>query len=177
VTPALDDPRPKVQIMADIISEIRQSHALEHATIAVLLERGIRPPLAGYSTPGGFFIFGRVSTEMVTRAAHEALHRLTLGQRELAVSPYCGTNLAVGAMLVAVLSKLLLRPGQKRLQRLTLGAALVVGATLLSRPLGQALQRRYTTLADVDGFDISSISRLKGGVYTLHRVNTSAATP
>lgn len=162
--------------MADIIREIRQNHALEHATIAVLMERGVRPPLAGYSTPGGFFIFGRVSTEMVARAAHEALRRLTLGQRELAVSLYCGTNLVVGAMLVAVLSNLLLRQGRNRLQRLTLGAVFVVGATLVSRPIGLALQRRYTTLADVDGFEVSSISRLKGGVYSLHRVNTRAPT-
>ena len=73
-------------MIASTIRHVRQNHALEHATVAMLLEGGIRPPLGGYSTPGGFFIFGRAPTDVVTQAATEALLRLTEGQRSLAVS-------------------------------------------------------------------------------------------
>ena len=54
------------QLVGDTVRRVRQNHALEHATIAVLQESGVRLPLAGYSTSGGFFIFGKASTEAIT---------------------------------------------------------------------------------------------------------------
>ena len=81
------------------LDRVRRNHALEHATIAVLIENGVRPPLAGYSVPGGFLVYGRVSTEMLSAASSQALDRLQSGERELAISPYCGSNLVVGAVL------------------------------------------------------------------------------
>ena len=90
------------------IRRVRQNHGLEHATVTVLLERGVRPPLGGYSTAGGFFIFGRASSETVSDAVYEALARMKEGQKELAVSPYCGTNLATGALLAGLLTTAIL---------------------------------------------------------------------
>ncbi len=157
------------------IRRIRQNHALEHATVAILLEMGVPTPLGGYSTSGGFFIFGRASTETVREAANEALARLKSGRSELAVSPYCGTNLATGALLAGLLTTLILGRGKKRLTRLPLAVGAIIGASLVSRPLGNALQRRYTTLADVEGVAISRIRRLWAGSLPVHRVSTSGA--
>lgn len=159
-------------MIGEALTRVRQNHALEHATVAVLLERGLRPPLGGYSTSGGFFIFGRASTEQVARAANEALARVKEGQRELAVSPYCGTNLVAGAMLAGLVSALIMGRRENRWQRVPAAALASIGATLVSRPLGNALQRRYTTLAEVDGVEITGIRRLWSGAYKLHRVGT-----
>ncbi len=158
-----------------LLRRIRQNHALEHATISVLLKAGTPTPLGGYATRGGFFVWGRTSTEALTEAADQALARLQDGQRELAVSPYCGTNLLVGAVVAGLLSGLIF--GRRRGAQggfLSLVAA-ITGATLLGRPLGNAIQRRYTTLADVDGLEISEVKRLKGGNFTIHQVHTRVA--
>ena len=66
-----------------LIDRIRRSHAIEHGTVAVLLERGARPPLGGYGMPGGFFIYGKLSTEDVSSAAAGAMvqrHFTTLSE-------------------------------------------------------------------------------------------------
>ena len=163
------------------IRHVRQNHALEHATVAMMLERGIRAPLGGYSTPGGYFIFGRVSSDGVTQAATEALRRLVEGQKTLAISPHCGTNLATGAVLAGLLSALIMGRRNRHPRRLPVAAAAIIGATLISRPLGNALQRHYTTLADVDGMGITGVRRLWAGgpeeTFSVHRVGTRFAAP
>ena len=160
-------------LVGDTVRRVRQNHALEHATIAVLQESGVRLPLAGYSTSGGFFIFGKASTEAIYRAAHDALSRLDAGERELAISPYCGTNLVTGALLAAVLSAVLMGRRQGRFRRIRGAAMAIVGASLLSRPMGKSLQRFYTTLADVSDMAIAEVGRIWAGPYTLHNVRTT----
>ena len=160
-------------MIASAIRHVRQNHALEHATVAVLLERGMRPPLGGYSTPGGFFIFGKAPTDVVSNAASDALGRLMEGQKALAISPHCGTNLVAGAVLAGLLSALIMGRRGRRLRRLTAAAVAIIGATLVGRPLGNALQRRYTTFADVTGMEITGTSRLwDQGAFTIHRIGT-----
>jgi hypothetical protein len=151
---------------------VRQNHAIEHGTVAVLLERGARTPLAGNATPGGFNIYGYVSTEDVDSAASEALHRLQNGNSELAVSPYCGTNLMVGALLAGLLLGVIMGRSRSRLRRLPVAAFAVVGSTLLGRPLGNMVQRRFTTLADVEGVEIAGIRCIKLGKFNVHRIST-----
>ena len=159
-------------MITNLVRRVRRNHGLEHATVAVLLERGMRPPLGGYSTAGGFLIFGRASTEFVTHAVREALDKLREGQRELAVSRYCGTTLVTGALLAGFLSAVIMGRGRKRLQRIPVAALAVLCATLVSRPLGDALQRRYTTLADMDGLKIAEVKRVWAGPAVVHRVRT-----
>ena len=159
-------------MIGDTIKQVRKNHALEHATVAVLQESGVRLPLAGYSTSGGFFIFGKASTEVIDQAAHDALSRLDSGERELAISPYCGTNLVAGALLAMVLSGVLMGRKQGRLRRMRGGALAIVGASLLSKPMGKSLQRLYTTLADVRDVAITEVGRVWAGPYTLHSVKT-----
>ncbi|MCI0440330.1 MAG: DUF6391 domain-containing protein [Chloroflexi bacterium] len=159
----------------DIVTRVRRNHGLEHGTVAVLLEMGARPPLGGYSTSGGFFIFGRLPTEKVAQAVYEAFERMSGGERELAVSPYCGTNLATGAMLAGILSSLIMgrtRDRGARLRRMPLALGAALGGALLGRPLGLELQRRFTTLADVENLEITNVRHITSVPYTIHRVST-----
>ena len=159
---------------AGIVRRVRQNHAIEHATVAMLLGRGIRPPMGGYSTPGGFLIFAKASTEVMARAAHDALDRLHSGERELAISPHCGTNLVTGALLAGLVSGLIMKRGRGEERRQSFGAAVVaiLVATVVGRPLGNYLQRRYTTLADVANIEIVGIRCLWPGPIQAYRVRT-----
>ena len=159
-------------MMGMMARKTRQNHGLEHATVAILMARGMRPPLGGYSTPGGFFIIGRATTEDVASAAGDALAQMKAGHRDLAVSPYCGTNLATGALLAALISGAIMRRSRSRAGRMRAAALAAIGATLGGRPLGQIIQRHFTTLADVDDLHITGIRRLLAGRFTLHRVST-----
>ena len=144
---------------ATLLNSVRRNHALEHGTVTMLLEAGARTPLGGYSTSGGFFIFGRASLEEVRAAAQEALASLQSGREELAISPHCGTNLATAALLGGLLAKAILARG-RWIFRLPMAMAAVVGAGLLSRPIGNWLQRRFTTLAELDGVEITRVRTL-----------------
>ena len=163
-------------MIAEALSRVRRNHALEHATVAVLLEQGFGPPLGGYSTPGGFLVFGRVPTDAVVQAARDALQQLRDGQHERAVSPYCGTNILTGALLAGLASLLILGRKGSRLQRLPTAVAAIVGTTIVSRPIGNTIQRRYTTLSDMTGVEIRKIIPLwarPGGRFTVHSVRTA----
>lgn len=161
-------------MIGDLTRRVRRNHGLEHATVSELIDRGVSPPLAGYSTPGGFFVLGNVSTRTVAEAAEKALMRLAQGEHELAVSRYCGTTLMTGAMLSGLAAALVLGGGPGRFRRIPSAATAILLATIASRPLGDMLQRRYTTSADVAGMAITGVRRIWAGPYTLHRVSTSA---
>ena len=159
--------------MRTLLRDVRRNHALEHATVAVLLERGARPPLGGYSTRGGFFIFGKLTMASIEDAAREALNRLREGQKELAISPFCGTNIITRALLTGLVTALVMNRKQGRLRRLPTLAAGIVGAAVVSRPIGHSLQRRYTTLAEPAGQEIVDVRRVWAGPFTVHRVQVA----
>lgn len=162
-------------MIQETLRRVRRNHALEHATVTLMLEEGVRGPLGGYSTPWGFFIVGNLSTEQLTRIVEEALGNLRAGQSEMAISPHCGTNLAVAAIISGALTRLALgrrkSGGWKRLP-LVMGAVLVGAA--LSRPVGNAIQRRYTTLlTEMDGLEVVEVRKAwPGNAPRLHRVTT-----
>ena len=161
-------------MIQESIRRVRRNHALEHATVTLMLEEGVRGPLGGYSTPWGFFIIGSISTEQLTRLINEALGRLNDGQSEMAISPHCGTNMAVAVLISGMLTRLALGKREEgRWKRMPLVLGAVVAGALLSRPIGNAIQRRYTTLSEMDGLQIVSISRAwPGEVPRLHRITT-----
>ena len=159
--------------MRTLLKEIRRNHALEHATVAVLLERGARPPLGGYSTRSGFLIFGRLEREMVEESALEALARLSAGRAELAISPFCGTTILTRAVLSGLITSLVMARKRGRIRRIPLLAAGLVGAALVSRPIGDALQRLYTTLSEPAGQRIVDVRRVWAGPFTIHWVRVS----
>ena len=148
---------------------------MEHGTITVLLERGARAPLAGNATPAGFYIYGRMSRDEVSSAASEALRRLTSGDRELAVSPYCGTNLVVGALVAGILSAIIMGRSKSRLGSVPAVTTAILVSTMLGRPLGNMVQRRYTTLDHVEGVSITGIRGFRLGRLTVHWVGTGHA--
>ncbi len=153
-----------------LIDRVRKNHAIEHATIAVLAARGHRPPIGGYSTPGGFWVYGDVPSDDVADAAEDALERLRAGESRLAVSPYCGTNLAVGIVGAILLAGIVRKRVASRTARVPLIAGAVLGAFLARRPLGMAAQRELTTLAEVGDTEIKGVRRTSFGRHVLHRV-------
>jgi hypothetical protein len=152
------------------IDRVRQNHALEHATIAVLMESGIDPPLAGYSVNNGFVVYGLVPTEILSKAASHALERLKSGERELAVSVYCGTNLVVSATIAGLFGAAILQKPRHRWKRLPLVLAGGILAAIVGKPLGKEAQRRYTTLPEVQNVEITDVGQL--GLIRLHWIST-----
>ncbi len=129
--------------------------------------------MGGYSIQRGFIIFGRLSAEEVAEAASEGLDRLQAGERELAVSPHCGTNLATGGMLAGVMLSAVMGRVRGRLMRLSAAAMAVVGASLLSRPIGNVLQSRYTTLAEVQDLSIEEVRQIWSGALSVYWIGTA----
>ena len=161
-----------MDLIQRVLKRVRVNHGLEHATIATLLGRGAQTPLGGYSTANGFYVYGRVTTDQLRDAVESAHGAMVQGARELAVSPYCGTNLAIGALVAGAVSGLLSGRSTRKRRRLPALAAGVAVSMLVSRPLGAWVQRRFTTSSEVDGLSIAGIRRLKGGTFTVHRVAT-----
>lgn len=151
----------------------RRNHGLEHATIGLLLERPEgRHIRAGYSIPGGFFLLGSVPTDAVAAAAREALHRMQSGEAELAISPYCGTNIVVGAALTTLGAALAVRGGGRGAQGWLRAFSNGVWAIAMMRPVGRWIQRYITTSADVESFRVRRISRWEVGRLVVHWVAT-----
>ena len=172
--PILDD-----ILNQDLSVRVRSNHALEHATLHVLQEKGIRTQLGGISDVGGFWIYGEASTDIVLSAAQEALTRLADGENELAVHPNCGTNIAVGSLVGGGLAwmGMLGTRGRlsRKLRRLPLAVLLGLIGYQIARPLGPKLQKQVTTNADVKGLEIAEVIQRDVFGRTVHRVSTRVA--
>src|ERR687893_2000626 len=81
---------------------LRRNHALEHATIVVMMKREPGRKLSGFSTDEGFYVQGVRSTQEVESAAREALRRLRNGEKGLAIHRNCGTTIVAANLLAAV---------------------------------------------------------------------------
>src|SRR2546425_1088922 len=96
-------------MIGQIVGSVRRNHALEHATIAVLAARlGHELRVVGRATFNGFYLYGEMNEDQVRDSAEEALRRLRGGEGYLAISPMCGTNLAVAGLLAGLSSLLAL---------------------------------------------------------------------
>src|ERR687892_525621 len=93
-------PRQLKSVLANRI--LRRNHALEHATIVVMMEGEPGRRFNGFSTDEGFFVQGVRSTGEVDSAAREALRRLRAGERKLAVHRNCGTTIVAANLLAAI---------------------------------------------------------------------------
>jgi hypothetical protein len=155
---------------------LRRNHALEHATIAVMMERESGRKLSGFSTDDGFFVQGVRSMEEVDSAAREALRRLRRGQRRLAIHRNCGTTIVAANLLAAVLFLAALGVGIYMHWQLYLMAVTIVGsvvaALILRVPLSLLLQRFVTTDADLSNAEVGWVEPanprdLRGGLLGL----------
>jgi hypothetical protein len=157
----------------DILVSVRRNHALEHATIAVLLAKvGPNTRLVGRASGDGFYIYGKVPTDKIRESAAEALARLKEGESQLAVSPLCGTNLAVAGIL-AGLASLLALGNRSRWERLPNVLMAAVVAVVGAQPLGRMVQKYVTTSADVQGLEIVDVTATGRGLAPLHKVKTA----
>ena len=160
----------------NIWEKTKRNHGLEHGTISLIMSRlPHSQPMAGYSIPLGFFVVGDVTTEQVKTCSAEALSRMQAGEADLAVSPFCGTNIVVGAALTTMATLGGYKAaghGLRGLNRACSNAALAIVA---SQPLGRAVQRRYTTSADVGGMSINGVSHYQLGKIAIHWVPTTFA--
>ncbi|RJQ08864.1 MAG: hypothetical protein C4558_07375 [Dehalococcoidia bacterium] len=157
------------------IDDIRRNHGLEHATVAVLFARHGPQRLAGRATSDGFYIIGRVDDVTLRSCAEEALARMQRGEASLAVSPHCGTNIAVTGAVTAAATMAALARGPRDGIRDRFGNAFTAAmlGVVLAQPLGRLVQTRLTTRADLHGFELVGIRTLFPGmrkVLTRHAV-------
>lgn len=153
-------------------SALRQNHALEHATIALLVKRlGMGTRLIGQATPGGFVIYGDIPTRAVEEAVSEGLSRLQRGEAEMAVSSMCGTNLVVAGFLAGI-SVMAVVGSKNRLRRLPHAVLAAVWAVVAAQPLGRLAQRHITTSADLSRVRMARVTRRGRGRRTRHKIET-----
>jgi Domain of unknown function (DUF6391) len=153
---------------------LRRNHALEHATIAVMMEREPGRKLNGFSTDEGFFVQGVRSISEVESAAREAMRRLQNGEKRLAIHRNCGTTIVAANLLAAVFFLVtlgfFLYLSVANLYLMILGS--VVLAFALRIPLSLILQRFVTTDADLTNAEVGWVEPaqpgdLKSGIFGL----------
>jgi hypothetical protein len=150
---------------------IRRNHALEHATVAVLLARHGPRRRAGRAAVDGLLHFGDVELDEVTSCAREALRRLQAGQSSLAVSPHCGTNIAVAGFVAAAAATSVISMGSRAGRFPNAFAAAMVGV-ILSQPVGRLVQERLTTSPNLSSVEVLGTRVVAGN---LRKVLTSGA--
>ena len=157
------------EVMA-LIQAVRQNHALEHATITLLLPRlEGKPKLVGRAGLNGFHVYGNIPTDILEPTAREALCRLQDGEESLAISPLCGTNLVVTGLAAAVASTIAGR-GQRGFGKFIRVAEASIIAVVIAQSLGRLAQKHLTTTPDLDNVEISGVIPMGQGKTTRHKV-------
>jgi hypothetical protein len=150
----------------------RRNHALEHATLKILARKYDDKKIGGHSNPTGFLLFGEMTLDDIRIAIEEAMTRLRAGERNLAIHPSCGTNVAASMLLPATFAFLPMQQARSIFWRVLLipfALGLAAFGYLLSKPLGPWLQRHVTTEADLGNLQVLEIIPVRKGV---HRVMT-----
>ena len=159
-----------LKVMLNYIDNVRRNHALEHATVSLLLAKlGPDIRLVGRASGDGFFIYGDVPTQILADCASEGLARLQRGESFWAVTPLCGTNIATAGALAAISSLAVLGNGHRRDK---LGNAIMASmfAVTLAQPIGRWIQKNVTTSPDLEDTSIVSIESRASGRF--HKVRT-----
>lgn len=145
-----------------LILSTRRNHGLEHATIHVLSAQKPGQPLAGRSTPYGFYLYGDLSDEEAQAAARDALQRLKHGERRLAIHPGCGTNYLTSGAAASLGALTVLSVGDRRARWSRLPDVLIAAtlALIVAQPIGPKLQEHITTCADMGDLEIVAVRRL-----------------
>lgn len=151
---------------------LRQNHALEHATIAILQQHDPRARIVARSTTRGFRLYGTARADEVKVAVEEALSRLRAGEAELAIAQRCGTTVAVG-VLVGTLGLWLNEFMRSPRQKIMLGVATSLAIALSSQPVGLLAQRHITTEAQLDGLRLRDVRGRSLGSKHILEVRTA----
>jgi biotin transporter BioY len=111
----------------------------------------------------------------VLSSAQEALERLQRGESGLAVSPLCGTNIAVAGFLAAAASTGALVGSARRSDRFSRAFTAAMLGVIVAQPIGRLVQKYVTTSPDLAGVEIVAIRSVVG---SLKKVQTrSIAAP
>ena len=161
---------------SDAIHRIRRNHGLEHATVTVLSEKFKDLRLSGRATAKGFFVYGKVNTEDLTAAVHEALQRLKNGEARLAVHPNCGTNLVTKGLVAGLAAYWALssaNSAQSMRRRLPQVMLASTAAVIAGQPLGGFLQKHVTTSAEMGSLRVIDVQRSEQGRFVKHFISTT----
>lgn len=155
---------------------VRQNHALEHATIALLSPRHPKVVFTGRSTANGFYVWGNVEGDDVRDAADEALELLRTSEPGMAIHPRCGTNLAVASVMAGVSAVLAgqIPPQRNRYSR---GVLASLCALAVAQPVGFFVQRHFTTLTPrltLRIVDVTPKRGVFGSGYFVHTTHDEA---
>ncbi|MHB8134669.1 MAG: DUF6391 domain-containing protein [Anaerolineaceae bacterium] len=159
------------------VSKVRRNHALEHATLQILVEKQKAGKLAGVSNMFGFWVFGDVDTEELVEAAQEARRRLQNGEHQLAIHPNCGTNFATAGIISGVFAWMAMlgmhKTWKDRLDRLATVITLVTLGFIVAQPLGPKMQEWVTTEPNLGSLHLTEVQRFPERNPPAHRVLTS----
>jgi len=159
-------------MLGDLVGTVRRNHALEHATITVMLRKiGHDIRMVGRATRDGYYLYADVPVELLEESTTEALRRMKSGEGHLAVSPLCGTNLAVAGALAGVASMLAVGNGNRaeKVPNVILASMLAV---LAAQPVGRMVQRYLTTSPDLADTEIVGIKQGGRGGARFFKVQT-----
>ena len=145
---------------------LRRNHALEHATIAVMMEREPGRKFNGFSNDDGFYVQGVRSLEEVDDAAREALRRLQGGEKKLAIHRNCGTTIVAANLIAAIAFLGVIAVGLFSGMELGVNFYLLIVAGMLASlmlrvPLSLFLQRFVTTQHDLSNADVGWVEPAK----------------
>lgn len=149
------------------IGAVRRNHALEHATVTLILSQLGPTRIVARANRDGFYIWGRIATDDLESAVREALRRLKSGEAHLAVTPLCGTNIAVGGLLAG--GGALLAGGRRPADRVPAALTAAMLGIIASQPVGRWVQEKITTSADLDGMEFVGVRRMG---ERFHKVET-----
>src|SRR5579871_5253464 len=159
--------------MLGLINAVRRNHALEHGTVSILLAKlGPNVRLAGRAVGDGFYIYGNIPTEAIESSAREALVRLKCGEVALAITPLCGTNIAVAGVLTGIASVASMGPKRRMDRWPNIFTAAMLGV-VAAQPIGQIVQKYVTTSPDLRTTEIVRVHKRARGM--IHKVQTSGA--
>lgn len=162
----------------NLLKNIQRNHALEHASIHILNRRFPHHRFMGRSDSNGFFLVTKLPLEETSEGILTALERLQAGNSRLAVHPNCGTNLMTGAFLAALSGMLIFNSRRSEnedfdpVNRFPLAILASMASMIVARPLGNLLQKEFTTNTDLDETSIRSITARPYGRFVLYRVLT-----
>lgn len=156
-----------------LVGTVRRNHALEHATITVLLRKiGRDVRMVGRATGDGYFLYADVPTSLLEESTREALYRLKNGEGHLAVTPLCGTNIAVAGAMTALAATLAMGSGPNRVEKLPNAILASMFAVVAAQPVGRIVQRFLTTSPDLADTEIVGIRQGGRGAARFHKVLT-----
>jgi hypothetical protein len=160
-------------MLRDFVGTVRRNHALEHATITVMLRKlGHDVRMVGRASADGYYLYADVPTELLEQSTNEALARLKSGEGHLAVTPLCGTNIAVAGAMAALATAAVLGNARNRAERLPNAVLASMVAVVAAQPVGRLVQKYLTTSPDLSDTEIIGIKQGGRGGARFHKVIT-----